>query len=302
MNPLNHNLAILKRLDSGTLYRLKNSSAKAQKLENIWVARVKDHFKDKSEYIIKALEEGRGIERELQKEIQDLFVKHYFETAIEGMRSAANEEPELKQPQRRLAKFPVIKIPNSLKDLMKLYDQWKKGRYTPKRPKALAEKITKQYLKRVHSVWEKHSEDFRKGDAFTQAEVKKKIQSLAETTSNRASTIVRTETTNYYNEARKELYDQSKDVTHYLFLAVRDAATTRWCTPGTIEGKRGRHGLVYAKTDPLCDQERPGCHWNCRSEYVPLTPLNPSHKKLIEDKSLQRRSHQCYPLPKGWKS
>lgn len=233
--------------------------------------------------------------------LEEILVEHSFWVAFEGF-DIAEEDTEIDRKYRKLARKPKVKIPSGLSELRKLYDLWKKGRYTPKRPKAIAKEIEKKYLKKVKSVWEKYSEPFRTGDEYTQELVVKKITEVANTTVSRAKTVVRTETTNYYNEARKKYYDESPDVTHYLFMAVRDKKTTPWCTPNTTDGMRGRHGLVYAKDDPLLNKERPACHWNCRSEILPLSPDNPSHQKLIADASIQRRNVVCFPLPKGWNS
>lgn len=289
--------AILARLSRHDLARLKHSAKAAQKLETEWDRKVKEAIQKSQEKILKKLlETGRVPQLE---EIEDILVRHSFEVPIAAVRIAKSEQELDTRPAARLA-LPALRIPRNLKDLMKLYDQWRKGRYTPKRPKKQAQQITKKYLEKVQDVWRKHSEAFRAGDEFTQQEVRKEIQKAADTTVSRAQNIVRTETTSYYNDARRDFYDQSPDVTHYLLLAIRDAATTKWCTPKVTNGKRGRHGLVYAKTDPLLKKETPALHWGCRSELLPLTALNPSHKKLIEDQSIQRRNVTCHPLPPGW--
>lgn len=167
---------------------------------------------------------------------------------------------------------------------------------------AEAKRIQKEYLKRVSSVWEEHSYVWRKGDVASQQFVIKAIKEEAAVTSRRAAGIVRTETTNYYNKARKEFYDQSPDITHYLFVAIRDAATSPWCSPLTKDGYRGRSGLVYSKKDPLCAKERPACHPFCRSEFLPLNRLNPAHLRFIQNESIQRRNHKCYPLLPNWRA
>jgi uncharacterized protein with gpF-like domain len=104
--------------------------------------------------------------------------------------------------------------------------------------------------------------------------------------------IVATETTRYYNDVRHEIYSQSEDINHFLFMSIRDFRTTEWC--------KTRNGLVYKKEDPLYLREKPPCHWNCRSEMVPLTDVNPRHEKMINDPSIARRNNKCKPLPPGW--
>ena len=281
------------------LARLAHSAREAQKLENKWDARIAAYIADKTEKIILSLEEGNGITADL--DFEQILTEQQFDVMIRA-EQIAREGEELVQARKRLAYLPKAKVPGSLKDLMRLYDEWRHKRYRSKRAKTQAKAIKKAYLEKVQDVWRKYSEDFRAGDAYTQAEVKRKLRDASQTATSRAQTIVRTETTNYYNEARKKFYDQSQDVTHYLFVAVRDAATSEWCTPNTINGKRGRHGLVYAKNDPLLEKERPACHWNCRSELLPLTPANPSHLRLIKNPAIQRRNVTCAPLPKQWRS
>lgn len=283
--------------------RLKNSAKAAQRLEDLWTGRIIAALADLTPAMLTSLEQTG---KPLPVDFEALFIEHFFDVTIEAMRFAVSETEEHAYIPRRagrsLALPPKAKIPNSLAEVMKLYDLWRRGKYKPKRAVVQAKEIKKEYLERVRSAWEKYSEPFRRGEVGSQQEVREKIQEAAQTTGSRAKTIVRTETTNYYNQARKEFYDESQDITHYLFIAIRDAATSQWCTPRTIDGYRGRSGLVYAKSDPLCDKERPGCHWNCRSEYLPLNRLNPAHLKFIQDLSIQRRRHTCYPLPNGWRA
>lgn len=289
---------IFARLDLADISRLKHSAREAQKLESKWDQKIKEYLREYAKKFAKAKMDG---ERPPKFDLETLLEEHYFDVSFRAF-GIAREEDELERRIRKLAKPPVIRVPKSLKDLRKLYDEWRKGRYTPTRPKKIAERITKQYLKQINSAWEKYSKDFRSGEEFTQKEVIQEIQRAAAIPAARAQTTVRTETTNFYNTVRREYYDQSPDVTHYLFMAVRDSATTPWCSPKTTDGKRGRHGLVYKKGDPLLEKESPACHWNCRSEILPLNPLIPSHLRLIQDASIQRRNVTCYPLPPGWES
>jgi SPP1 gp7 family putative phage head morphogenesis protein len=275
------------RLSAADWVRLKNSAKAAQDLENKWDRRIADA-------IDASLKKIEVPSKTPIPDFETLFIEHWFETQVVGFKIADNES-ELDSKAPRLARRL-----KSLADILKLYDLWRKGRYRPKAAIKSAKDMKKRYIDAVQKAWKKHSEDFREGGEQTQAEIRKEVRKAAETTKSRAATIVRTETTRYYNQARKDYYDASEDVTHYLFMAVRDKATTPWCTASTVNGKRGRHGLVYAKDDPLLKTETPPIHWNCRSELLPLNRFNPSHKKLINDYSFHRRTHQCTPLPPGW--
>lgn len=276
------------RLSSEEWTRLKNAAAKAQAIENKWVSKVESLINS----AIDQIKEPK--DKVIPPDFEGMFIAHWFETYITALKIAENES-ELDKKAPRLASKP-----KTLAEIMKMYDLWRKGKFKPKGPTKRAKEMKDLYIKSVNRAWKKYSEDFREGGETTQAEIKEKIKESAQTTISRAQTIVRTETTRYYNQARRDYYDKAPDVTHYLFLAIRDKATTPWCTSQTVKGKRGRSGLVYAKTDPLLKKETPPIHWNCRSELLPLNRFNPTHKKMIEDNSINRRSHQCTPLPPEW--
>ena len=274
-------LVTLSRLNYKDVLRLQNSAKIADKLEKEWVRKISARISGFTPELMKHLEKtGKPVAPDLE----DLFCQHFFDVAIRSIRYAMRDT-EIHTPLKKNTGLALPKphIPESLKALMRLYDLYRKKRYKPPRAVAQAKKIKVEYLKRVSSVWEEHSHAFRTGDVADQKAVVRSIQEEADTTASRAKTIVRTETTNGYNKARKQFYDQDDDVTHYLFIAIRDAATSPWCSPLTLNGYRGRSGLVYAKSDPRCDKERPACHYGCRSEYLPLNRLNPAHLRFIQD-------------------
>lgn len=273
---------------------LRKNSMATRSLENKWNRKMADYFISITPKIIKSLEETNTIQVDF--DVSRIILDHAFDVMATAFRVAQGGK-EVKEPVTQLSQMP-----RSLKELRRLYDFWRKKHSLPKKMKDQADKIKKAYLKRVQSVWRDYSMDFRVGDEATQKDVVKKIQKAADFGYARAKTTVNTETTNYYNDARISFYNQSDDVTHYLAVAVRDFATTKWCTPKTIQGKRGRHGLVYRKGSEMIRKEHPAFHWNCRTEFLPLTPLNPNHLRLIQDKSIQRENVLCHPLPAGWRS
>lgn len=264
----------------------------AQRVEDRWVRKLDEAIRVAGVATAESVPHGG---KAITPDFQDLLMQHFFDTQLEALRLAERER-EIQD------KIQMAAQPRTLKDLMVLYDRWRKGLFKPKSISRTADSLKKVYIAAVQAAWNAASEAFRAGDEFTQNEVRKQIREAAQTTAGRAGTIVRTETTRYYNDARKAYYDASTDVTHYLFLAIRDKATTKWCTSLTVYGMRGRSGLVYAKDDPLLKKEKPPCHWNCRSELLPLSPRNPAHRKLIEDAAIQRRNNKCHPLPPGWNS
>lgn len=255
-----------------------------QKLENRWNRK----FEIAIDSLIDSIVFQLKVKGELQipKEVfEDLVFRHSFQSMLEGFKSTRTKGD-------KLAAIPKGRVPRSLKDLMKMWDDFRKKRVIPPRQKKIAENLRKAYIEKCKSVWEKQSSDFVKGVDFDQKAAKDAIKKAAKTTSSRASTIVNTETTRYYNEIRRKVYDESDDITHYLFVAVRDAATTKWC--------RSRQGLVYAKGSPYLDKETPPIHWNCRSEMLPLSPLNPNHLAIIKNSGRMRINNRCEPLPKDW--
>jgi SPP1 gp7 family putative phage head morphogenesis protein len=264
-----------------------NLSKRQQTLEDKWVVAMASHFSDVTEELFAhALRTGRL--SFVDVDFGRLLLDHAHATMEDGIRST-----DVKTPIRgaMLAAPPPGKVPRSLKALREWWDKYRKGKLPP-RQRALGKRIKDEYVKQVQAAWLKHSTDFLSGDAFRNTAAIEAIQRRADVAFSRAKMIVETETTYYFNKTRREVYDESDDVTHYLFVAIRDHATTKWC--------KTRHGLVYAKTDPLLDKETPPIHWNCRSEVLPLVRQNPSHLRLIHDAKRQRRTNRCEPLPPGW--
>lgn len=270
-------------------------ASKQDKMEQKWDLETKSLGREVASEVVDKLE--RGMPLNLDRKIFERFVLSHYFSVIAVAAGTAEEEINVISIEKRLAK---PKTPRSLAEVRKIYDIWNKTGRMPKGLAAQASKIKSKYLEKVQKVWRRYSEDYRAGEESTKAEVVQKIKEAADVATSRARTIVRTETTNYYNDVRTEIYDQEDTVWGYLFLAIRDQGTTKWCTDRVTQGMRGRHGLVYQKNDPLTKTERPSCHWNCRSEFVPLSIYNPRHRKLIEDLSKRRENHKCHPLPQGW--
>lgn len=263
-------------------------------VENYWMQGVALFHRDLTEDILNQLKRsGRIIIPD--KVFQKFLIEHYVAVCENAI-----ESTEFEMQHVAPVKLAKPKIPQSLRELRQIWDKYNRTGKLPQGFKDRSKEIKDQYLKKTKSVWRKYSDDFRVGDEFTQDNVLRKVQQAVDTVESRARTIVRTETTNYYNDTRRDIYDGSDAIWGYLLMAIRDQGTTKWCTDKITNGKRGRHGLVYKKGDPLTDKETPSCHWNCRSEFTPLTIYNPRHRKLIEDLSLRRRNHVCHPLPKGW--
>lgn len=271
---------------------------KQDKLENEWTGRVNKMHERITKEIVRSLEKT-GKAHVDQRLIDELLLSHYMDVIVQAERSTRQEIDALDREKKLARRQPPI--PRSLKDIRRIYDDYKRRGLLPRALTERAKVIRDQYLKKTQSVWKKYSEDFRQGTEATQEDVVRRVRRAADTAKSRAKTIVRTETTNYYNTTRREIYDQTDAVWGYLFLAIRDQATTKWCSDKVTDGKRGRHGLVYKKGDAVTEKETPACHWNCRSEMVPLVWFNPRHRRIIEDYRRRRTNHVCHSLPVGWR-
>lgn len=256
-------------------------------MERQWLRETERFFDKLNKQVAEQLlKYGRIIESQL--DFGDFLMEHEVEVEKEAVEDTKKTPGQ--QSAHRLAKKD---LPKSLKDMMKIWDKWRKQGFIPREKRAQANAVKEQYLKSCRKAWKKASRNVLDGKIPDKDEVVKAIEKESKAPVARVKTIVRTETTGYYNDIRRKVYDASQDVTHYLFLAIRDHATTKWC--------RSRTGLVYEKGDSILDAEQPPIHWNCRSELLPLTKLNPKHKKLIQDYSKQRRNNACEPLPRDFR-
>lgn len=257
-------------------------------LERHWVLLAEAEIREAARGVIaNARETGRLSFADV--DFGDLLMQHSYAVMREGIESTERRNPVRVE---RLAAPPKGKIPRSLRALREWWDKYRKGGRMPARQRKEAETLKKAFLDAIQKAWRRHSDDFLSGDTARNTEAVEAIMKAAAVPAARAKMTVETETTYYFNHARREVYDESPDVSHYLFMAVRDHRTTKWC--------KTRHGLVYAKGDPLLDKETPPCHWFCRSELLPLTPHNANHLALIQDRGRSRRHNSPEPLPKGW--
>jgi SPP1 gp7 family putative phage head morphogenesis protein len=257
---------------------------RVQKLENEWIIRIEKLY----EYLAR-ISAHHLLDQGKPPKIDDLnfdvlFTEFWFDVQIEAFKSIERLSPI---PKR------MAKKRRSLKDLIKERAAWRKGTYKPKVPRGYVKELKEEYLNKIHKYWKKHSDTFLEGEVYTQDEAFKKLTEDLSLGEGRAKTIIRTETTSYYNKVRKDYYDTVPDVTHYLFVAIRDHRTTEWC--------KTRDGIVYKKDSKLSWEIPPPVHYNCRSEILPLDYDNPNHKRLIDDKSLRRENNSCTPLPRGFK-
>lgn len=280
------------RLSASEITEIVHLAKKTHRIERQYVNKIDELWDYLFEISFDQVRHGNV--PDIERAFTSLFMEHYLDTTEAAVDSV--KKSKLTQ---------LARTPKSLRDLMKAWDLWRNKKQPTKYKKKQAEQIKKAYLDKLQKTWGKYREDWESGDV-DKDEIKRKIKKEAETTKARANTIIETETTKYWNQTRVDMYKDATFVTHYLYLPIRDMATTPWCYPGVRQhdrvnrsGLRGRGLLVYSKDDREIEKICPS-HWNCRSELVPLTPANTRHKKMIDDKTMARRNHKCVPLPQDW--
>jgi len=255
---------------------------KAEKLERKWTKRAEELNEELLLLAIEELEAGSGKGR-MERLLIEFLMDHMVEISKQSIEASKKRKPVIPDGKR------LAKPGKSLLYWMKVWDEWRLKRKPTKAIKKQANAMMKEYLKATQSWYRRASEPLRRGE-IQKKDLGKALAQQVKAPLARAKTIVNTETTKYWNEGRQAFYGGQEQVTHFLFVAIRDHRTTPWC--------KTRHGLVYDKDDP---EIPPPLHYNCRSEILPLTPLSSRHQTLIQDKSRARRNNRPEPLPKGWK-
>lgn len=278
-------IRLRKYLSNSEIREIAKLARKQQKLENRWNIILKNQINHINDRIAFTIAMDGHLDTSVL-DMSDFFFTHRIAITHEAIDSTSTPA----RVDTRMAKKP--EIPKALKDLIKKWDIMRATGRVPKAQQVQANKIKTAYLKKLKELFKKHGMDFVRGNTYDLNKVRKIVQEAGNVAFARAKTTVATETTRYFNETRTDVYDRSPDVTHYLFMSIRDGATTKWC--------RTRHGLVFTKGSELFNRNKPPCHWWCRSEVLPLTPQNPRHLKLIKDLSRRAENNKMEPLPKGW--
>jgi len=270
---------------------IQRLAKKVNTIEAHWKKKFEKHIEELTDSILKkAKKTGRLDLKEV--DFEELIMRHRLDVVRQATEHAKKTPAKSALagpwgiPKNKAKKMSLLEI------IRRQYDTWKKTGKMPKDNKIVADGMKNTYINKLKEAYKKHGEEFRQGSVYDQEEARVKIQKEANVTYSRAKTIVNTETTRYYNQARIDFYDDAEGVTHFLFMAIRDARTTKWCND--------RHRLVYEKDSEYLRKETPPCHWNCRSEILPLTPSNPRHKKYIKERGAQRKNRRPKPLPPGW--
>lgn len=265
-------------------------ASRVDDLEKIWEGHLSDRIRGITDQAVRQLMEKGEID-ESTVDILPLLMELYFSVSSNAIDSTFKFE-DYKARLAKKKRPPKGIVAKTLAEVRRLYDRWRYDGVADKRQKSLADKWKKHYLTKIKKAWKQYSKPFREGKVYDQIEVRQQMQDAARTTFARAKTIVETETTRHWNEVRRSTYDELDEITHYLFMPIRDWRTTKWC--------KTRDGLVYKKGSVYLEHEQPPCHWNCRSEIIPLSPLNSRHQAMINDRTRDRETHRPEPLPSGW--
>lgn len=285
---------LAEHLDAEDITRLTASAQRIDRIEQEHVRRFESFFASLELEAVNALERDElpSIDAD---QIFSMLLEHWRDTTEAAIQSTGGGVEVVGDTVVKLARKKIKSgAPTNMRELRELYDYFRTNARAAKRYRQQAEQIKRLYLKRIQELVKERSREFNAGAAVKRDELALEVKKKIATAWARTKTTLETESTRNYNNTRRGIYDLSPDVTHYLFVAIRDFATTKWC--------RSRDKLVYKKGDPLLDKETPPIHWNCRSELLPLTPQNPVHLKLIKNKTMARRSHRCEPMPPGWVS
>ncbi len=290
--------------------RIENNARIAERVEQLWLAKldetlaavlakILDHMERTGELLIPA---------DLEQQLGGFFLQHELATTIAASSTiTAAEYVRAAAPKRKPAP-PIKKFPTDSVRIREQWDEWRRPGRLPGYTKKQAAGIKAVYIRRIQQWWQRSGREFITGqpiatgmddkgtiwnpNAFDREAARRAIQAEMQVARSRARTIVETETTRYYNTTRVNTYDQIETVAGYLYVIVRDAGTTKWC--------RSRAGMVLIKGTIAAKKNSPPVHWCCRSELLPLSRLNPAHRKLLEDLSLRPENRLLVPLPPGW--
>lgn len=297
--------------------RIEHNARIAEHIEQEWKKRFDALFDALTEQLLTTLEASGDLQwpADLLERIGALLLEHELQTVVAATTTITPAE------YVRAAAGRAPKWPTDIARIRALWDQWRHTGRLPGRTAEQARAVKTLYIRRVQHAWQTKGATFITGeknrvagygakgtnknntgkgeraavwnpDAFDRVSARAAIQQATRVSRARAYTIVETETTRYYNTVRINTYNAIDTVVAYLFICVRDAATTKWC--------KSRSGVVFFKATDLLRHNTPPCHYNCRSELLPLSRLNPAHRKLLENASNWAQNRALVPLLPEW--
>jgi len=150
--------------------------------------------------------------------------------------------------------------------------------------------VTSDYLKNIRKYFGEASKAWFTGDA-TAPEVKAFLQKALQSTDSYAEGVLRTGTTDYFNESRNSYFRQQTAVDFIELYAVTDGRISNIC--------ECRNHFVIPIAKSALKKYMPSFHPWCRTVQRPLFSSLPSHKLIIERGEAMNEA-SFVPLPKGW--
>ena len=315
--PINRKaLAILRTmLGADDVKTVENNATIADHVERVWKKKLDTLLAQLTDRILEATNRADGV-LVLPKDIEEIFAAFFLEHEVATVNAASTttKHPHIdharaakkKKKPRNTVKPKRTYAPRTAKQARDEWAEYKASGKLPAHAEVKGRKVQSLFVQKLQELWKQNTRDFVDGnarkkngkwnpDAFDKEKARRAIQAATKKSASQARTIVETETTRYYNDARREFYDEIETVEGYLFAIVRDSATTKWCLSRGTKG-----GLVFFKGSALLEKNTPPCHWNCRSELLPLSRLNPTHLKLLLDEDRWAKNNKLVPLPPGW--
>lgn len=211
-------------------------------------------------------------------QLKNILVQHNHIIASAGL-SHGKEEAQMARGMHRFA----AALPSE-REFYEFFSPEEIMNLLFKRSELLAGDVTEEGLNKVLSILNRFL-----GGEYSRTEAEQLIAEEKKGIANRASNIVTTETTYFYNRARLVSFKQER-VDYLQFSAILDKRTSTVC--------RSRHGLVIAMNDPNLPYNVPPLHGRCRSILRPIySYVTP---ELITKERLDWA--KAAALPKGWRT
>lgn len=237
----------------------------------------------------------KGVYTKPNEMLMYLVVERYYRRVVEQAYHASQIAKNVQKPhivKKNLAAGRTYGIPRRLPSLVKFFADKGTWPVMRKRARRIVKALRRTYFQKLDKKFAEIGPQLQNGEK-TVEEVKKELRQAWKATKPRVETIFRTETTNYFNKIQVSFFDGDEDIIGFLFQANRDSATTSIC--------QARHGLVYRPGTKLLKENTPACHYNCRSELIPLANI-PQNLTMLKDPSRDPSKRKVPPLPPGWVS
>ena len=236
-----------------------------------------------------AIRSGRYVEPDLSA-LDPIAETFYKRVITEGWKSAQAEAKELPGPMKhRLAEMPKAGV-KPLRFLVDLFSDKKTWGTILRRKQFLVDRLRRGYLRKLKQRFNEVVPRLLTGKASPE-EVKSELAKTWEASRARVENIFRTETTKYFTETQLSYFNGEPGIIGYLFDSGRDSGRSGWC--------KSRHGLIYRPGTALLRENKPPCHWNCRSHLVPLVDTE-HNRRMLEDPERDPEKRQVVPLPASW--